>query len=178
MDIKIGSYTGNASPLQLAIGFEPDFALFVNGTDGETIEIFFKKDAIDTAIVGAAGPVTNAADGISIFHGEAPGKSLTGLCSIANDTGALTGVSTEFETELQVGDLVKLNDQTFYIVSITSDTAAVVVRYPINVTHPLALGAETSVNGVRLNGRSAGLSLGTDMSEDGDVYYYVALKQD
>lgn len=179
MDFKIGSWTGNASALVLPLGFVPDALIYLNKTDGETLGVWFNAATdLNVEIVGAAGPVTNAADGVSTFAGEAPGKVLTGLCSIADAAATLTGVGTLFETELQVGDVVKLGDQEFYVVSITSATAAVVVPYPVNPVNTVADGAETSVKGVRKTGRSAGLNLGTDLSEDGDVYMYIAFKQD
>ena len=169
--IKIGTYTGNASALTLELGFLPDFAMIFNVTDGESLEFYFKAATpVSIEQVGAAGLITNAANGISEFAGEAPFKQLTGLYSIADGVTALTGVGTLMETELKVGDRIRVGDQELVIQSITNATAAVVTL--------AADGAETSVIGVRVDGRPAGLNLGTDMSEDGDVYRYVAFGND
>ena len=51
-------------------------------------------------------------------------RTLTGTVSMTDDTAVLSGNSTLFTTELQVGSTIKISSQLFQIAAITSDTAA------------------------------------------------------
>lgn len=158
-----GSYTGNGSPMVLGLGFVPVFGCVFNETDGDQFEFFMKGIPAGSSITPYV-PAANAADAFTELDGEAAMTALTGTVALADGTTAITGTSTEFETELQVGDVIKVNDQFVTIASITSDTAAVAVL-PSN-------GAEATSPSYRTNGRPAGIALGTDLTEDGKVFDY------
>lgn len=169
--VKVGSYTGNGSIQNIELGFRPDFLNIINTTDGDAQEFWYYGMTEDTGIShGSSSLATNSADSITVFHGEAPFKTLTGLYSIADAATALTGVSTLMETELKVGDQIRIGDQEFTIASITSATAATVSA--------AASGAESSVIGVRVNGRAEGFTVGTDLSEDAKVFRFLAVGND
>jgi hypothetical protein len=55
--------------------------------------------------------------------------ALTGTLDIAT-TGVVTGTSTDFDPELNVGDTIKIGAQLFRVMTRTSDTAATVLPAP------------------------------------------------
>lgn len=58
---------------------------------------------------------------------RASSVQMTGTAALTNGTGALTGVGTKFLTELNIGTVLSAGDgYTFAVLSITSDTAAIV----------------------------------------------------
>lgn len=74
--IKAGSYTGTGAVINVSVGFEPDFVLLFNATDGDVAAIWFNGMAAGTAGDIAAAVATNAADGITLYTGSttaAPG---------------------------------------------------------------------------------------------------------
>lgn len=68
--IKAGSYTGNGAAQNISIGFQPDFVLLVNATDGDIVALWFNGMAAGTAVDIAAAAAANADNGITLFTGS------------------------------------------------------------------------------------------------------------
>jgi len=58
--------------------------------------------------------------------GNQDSKTATGTISIVGATGVVTGVSTLFTTEAKIGNTIRVNGEDYQIVTITSDTVALV----------------------------------------------------
>lgn len=72
-EIKIGSYVGTGAAKNIELGFVPTAVIIVNATDGDQVSIGFPGQMADgsaIAIVGAAGPVLDAANQISDYLGD------------------------------------------------------------------------------------------------------------
>ena len=73
-EIKVGSYVGNGAAQNISIGFVPTCVIIDNATDGDQVSIGFPgamADGSAIAIVGAAGPVLDAANQVSAYAGAA-----------------------------------------------------------------------------------------------------------
>jgi hypothetical protein len=70
-----GTTEGTGAALTIETGFVPDYIEVINTEDGDRIDKWFTGMADDTsiAIVGNAGPVLNAADGITPYAGTRGG---------------------------------------------------------------------------------------------------------
>jgi len=166
-DVKIGTFKGTGAKINIACGFVPSYVKIMNIQDGgglyATGEWFASmgegyawktKAIVDSGSTGnkSSDLVTN---GIYTFAGRAAGARLTGTVSVTAGSATLTGSSTEFLTELDVGDTVRLSDgQEFTITAIASGTSATLNK-----------AASSSLSGsiaVVVNGKPAGFSVGTD----------------
>jgi hypothetical protein len=67
--IKVGTYTGTGSAINVELGFAPDFVMVWNITDGDVIGLWTSDMTDDTAIDIAAAVAGNAAGGISAYAG-------------------------------------------------------------------------------------------------------------
>jgi hypothetical protein len=69
-----GSVTGTGAALTIQLGWVPDYFRVVNVTDGTRVDEWFSGMAAgeSIAVVTTAGPVLNAADGITPYAGLAP----------------------------------------------------------------------------------------------------------
>lgn len=97
---------------------------------------------------GAYPDVNGYAAGISIFDifgtralTGYPQISLTGTIAIAATTGVVTGTTTAFLTELYPGAVIQVAGVNYTVVSVTSDTAAVVELVGGGVVGAVGAGA-------------------------------------
>lgn len=118
---------------------------------------------------GAYPTAGSYAAGVSIFDIYGPGVltgyerlALTGTLAITATTGAVTGTTTEFDTELEVGALIEVATVQYRVVSIASATSMVVERVDGAAVTTVSAGATA----VRLEAKGgygvdnpAGLSL-------------------
>ena len=72
-----GVITGTGSAITVQCGFIPDYVRAVNITDGTRVDEWFAAmdDGTSIAVVAAAGPTLNAADGITPYAGTSGGDS-------------------------------------------------------------------------------------------------------
>jgi hypothetical protein len=68
--IKVGTYTGDGAIQNILLGFEPDFVMLFNITDGDLAGIWFRGMTADTGIDIAAAVAANAADAITAYAGS------------------------------------------------------------------------------------------------------------
>ena len=76
--IKIGTYEGTGSAINLELGFAPDYFKAVNTEDGDMIHEWFRGMADDTSVQTSTAVATNAADGVTPYSGAA-GSASVGL---------------------------------------------------------------------------------------------------
>lgn len=168
MQFKAGSFTGTGAALNLEIGFVPDFLILFNGTDGDVIQMWWNgMGAADAAQIDTEVSLETS-NGIDAFEGEAPNKVLTGTVALTDGSTAIAGTNTSFLTELKAGDVVKVGDQEVTVASVTNATTAVATA--------AASGSESTQKATRLQGRNAGVTVGTTLSEAGDTIRYAAFK--
>lgn len=81
-EVITGKYAGTGAAVNVSLGWVPTCVIIVNATDGDLVGIGFPgamADGTDILISGTAGPVLNAAGGISDYAGDgshAPGFSV------------------------------------------------------------------------------------------------------
>jgi hypothetical protein len=188
-NIKTGYVTGTGEIINVEVGFLPNYVKLMNLDDAgslyPTLEYFYgigegygwkTKSIVDNGTTTNKSSEKITSNGISRFAGEAPGKQLTGTIAITAASAALTGTSTEFLTELKVGDIVRVQNLTtgayeeMEILSIASKTAATATK--------VASQSITTGNPIRVTGRSPGFVIGkdADMNASGEKIFYLAAK--
>lgn len=67
----VGTYEGTGAAINVVLGFVPDYVKIINTEDGDAVHEWFKGMAAGTSIatLAAAGPVLNAADGVTEYEG-------------------------------------------------------------------------------------------------------------
>ena len=77
--IKVGTYEGTGAALNVVLGFIPDYVKIINTEDGDAVHEWFKGmgDGTSIATIAAAGPVLNAADGVTPLDSESLGQGFT-----------------------------------------------------------------------------------------------------
>lgn len=80
-EVITDTYEGTGAAINIPLGFVPSMVILANVEDGDNVALWFQGMAAGTSIniVAAAGPVLNAADGVSEYAGsssEAPGFSV------------------------------------------------------------------------------------------------------
>jgi hypothetical protein len=80
-EVKVGTYEGTGAALNVELGWVPDYVRIVNVEDGDNTAEWFKgmTDGTSINVVTTAGPVLNAADGVSDYAGDSthsPGFSV------------------------------------------------------------------------------------------------------
>lgn len=80
--VRTGTYEGTGAVVNVSIGWVPSFVLLANVEDGDNFAFGFPgamADGTDINVITTAGPVLNAANGISDYAGSdsaAPGFSV------------------------------------------------------------------------------------------------------
>lgn len=71
-EVHTGTYEGTGAAVNVSLGWVPSCVLLANVEDGDNVAIWFQGMADGTSIniVAAAGPVLNAADGVSEYAGS------------------------------------------------------------------------------------------------------------
>jgi len=162
----------DANAINVPVGFAPSYIKVVNTTDARFFEFFAGMTA------AYAFQAENHADtqfsvitsnGITPYAGRAIGASISGTAAVTADSTAVTGTNTNFVGELAVGDLITINGESRKVASITSATALVADE----AYDATAAGADI----YDMTGKSAGFTLGTDITDDdADVLYWVAVR--
>lgn len=86
--MRVGSYTGTGSSLNISLGFIPDVVILINYTDGTPVVFWTSGMDAGTSVDIAAAAASNAAGSISPYAGTAGDKSAgftTGADNSTND---------------------------------------------------------------------------------------------
>ena len=124
-----GVYTSSGHPFQLG-----DPVVYANGggtsvvglTSGSTYYVTNVTANTFALATTEANALHNVPTVIASTDGV--GASHTFTLSLDYGRATLTGSSTAFETELLVGDIVRIGDQETIVIAITSDTVATVIN--------------------------------------------------
>lgn len=97
-----------------------------DGGEGYEIgdEIIFGTNPIGTNGIGAAAAVKNVSDTGAITEVEIQASRISGTANVTNNAVEIVGTGTSFDTELNLGDKIIINNQTRYINAINSSTQA------------------------------------------------------
>ena len=112
----------------------------------EDYEINYSDGSLDTTyssgpwIAKYAGALGNSIKVSVCASAAAYQSSLTGTISVTAGSKTLTGTTTVFDTELSVGDLLVINNETHKIATISSNTAAT-----LETAHVVGATANTAV---------------------------------
>ena len=165
--------TGTGAAINFNFGFVPH-AVTLNNTTGNCIGYWndLMPDASMQKVVDSGAGATDISfvtvQGVTPYSGAGDGEALSGTVSTVAGTRNLTGASSKFTWELEVGDLIKVGPDELHVDSIASNTAATVSE-PASVT-------STAVKGYRLTRSGGGITLGTDvdLNVNNEVLYVTA----
>ena len=165
--------TGTGAAINFNFGFVPH-AVTLNNTTGNCIGYWndLMPDASMQKIVDSGAGATDisfvTAQGVTPYSGANGGEALTGTFFLVAGTRNITGASSKFASELEVGDLIKIGPDELRVDSVASDTVATVAE-PASTT-------STNVKGYRLTRSGGGITLGTDvdLNVNNEVLYVTA----
>lgn len=166
---------GTGSAINIPLGGVPDFALAINLTDGDRIDVFnygrnipFTSGGVTPILAGdkikgaTSGAVARVAD-VIIATGSWAGGDAAGMIILDDGDPEKTGT---FTTE----NIYKTNDQVTGI-----DDATITVDVPMPVVEILGAVATNAANGITAyvgdTSNARGITLGTDPSEDNKLLF-------
>jgi hypothetical protein len=171
----VGQLVGTGAAMNVECGFAPRKVEVFNATK---LSITNWNYGMVTAwdegfhVVDSGAGTTDlsllTANGISLFAGEPVNTTKTGTLAGTIATTSITGTSTEFLSELRVGDEILISGVVYSVLGIADDT---------HLTLDRALGATISgVALVRVTGRQAGFVIGTTatLNANNDAISYTA----
>jgi cyclophilin family peptidyl-prolyl cis-trans isomerase len=97
------------------------FGILIGHEQGPSFDVANEINSLDIFNVSTATGQSALEETPLVNFDDTP-VDLSGTVSIANGTDTLSGVDTEFEAELEVGDQLSFDDQTFFVNEILSDT--------------------------------------------------------
>lgn len=178
-----GKVTGTGAAINIPLGFKPKRVLIhnANSADGlDWTDTMADDKGIKTVAAGTRSYI--ASGGITPYAGVAGPAALTGTVTVAVGSSGVTGSSTKFLTEVQVGDIIAIqavgvaaigggtSKETAYgkVVSITSDTALVCEK-----AFDYAGSGKSAINTA---GIPAGFTIGTDtdVNASSEVMHWIA----
>lgn len=177
--IKVGTLSGTGAAMNIECGFIPRYVKIINMNDAGALDpptmewIYGMAAATGVKLVGTTTAYSQlGSNGITAWAGAEPMAALSaGTVATTAGSAAITGSGTKFLTDLRVGDTIKsdFNGETLQIMAIASDTAATATAV-----------AENTASGKtfkRVNGRSAGFTLGADadVNASGEAFFFMAI---
>jgi len=173
----VGNLIGTGAALKVSCGFVPRRVEVLNLTQlsrttwnyGMTTNWDEGFHEIDSG-AGAVDFSLLTANGISTNTGDVAYTTVTGTIAGSAGSAAITGTSTEFLTEVAVGDELLIGGIVYSVIAVASDTA-------LTIDRPLSAAASGAAV-VRVTGRQAGFTIGTTstLNTNNDVISYVAFR--
>ena len=100
--IKVGTYTGTGAAQNIELGFVPTYVRILNITDGNAGMTYMKPEGEDAKnIAEGAALATQAANGISVYGGAAPGTALGKSAGFTAGTAASVNTKVYYYVALR-----------------------------------------------------------------------------
>jgi hypothetical protein len=188
MPVKVGFIHGTSAALNIEIGFVPDWVRIYNATDGENIfEGWLPKlivfTSLSTALRGGmwlkgitSGAVIRVRDVIIDSGTVAAGNAAGWLIVNQEDiNGTITSAENcQIYEQEPVRTTAATNHITFTAADVTFGMETITSAGPISATSDALIEPYVGTEGVLRKG----FTIGTQISEDGDLLSYVAIAND
>ena len=186
MPTKVGFIHGTSAKLNVEIGFVPDYVKIWNATDGENIfEGWLPKVVVFTSLSATVKPgywikgITSGAKArirdIIIDSGTVAGGDAAGwfICDAEDITGTIASENAQVYAS-EPGTAVAATNHCGVVVDVTFGQETITSAGPVSAS---ATGDIVAYTGTEATLRK-GFTIGTKISEDGDLLGYIAIGND